>query len=116
MTDAPGDGTVIEAGDSTFRELVLEASGPVLVDFSAAWCAPCRLVEPVVAELAVAYRGRVRVVRVDIDAHPATAAAYGVTSIPTLSVFLSGEVVRTVIGARPKPELVAVVEDVLAAR
>ncbi|HUX71034.1 MAG TPA: thioredoxin [Cellulomonadaceae bacterium] len=116
MTDAHVDGAVIEAGDSTFRELVLEASGPVLVDFSAAWCAPCRLVEPLVAELAVTYRGKVRVVRVDTDAHPATAAAYGVTSIPTLFVFSSGEVVRTAIGARPKPELVALVEDVLAAR
>ncbi len=116
MTEAPGDGTVIEAGDSTFRTLVLDARGPVLVHFSAAWCAPCRLVEPVLAELAVAYHGRVRVVRVDVDAHPTTAAVYGVTSIPTLSVFSSGEVVRTVVGARPKPELVALVEDVLAGR
>ncbi len=116
MTDAPTLGAVIEAGDSTFRDLVLEASGPVLVDFSAAWCAPCRLVEPLLAELAVTYRGRVRVVRVDTDAHPATAAAFGVVSIPTLSVFSSGEVVRTAIGARPKPELVALIEDVLAAR
>ena len=116
MTEAPVGGTVIEASDSTFRELVLEASGPVLVDFSAAWCAPCRLIEPLVDELAMTYRGRVRVVRVDTDAHPTTAAAHGVTSIPTLYVFSSGEVVRTAIGARPKPELVALVEDVLAAR
>jgi len=116
MTDVPADGSVIEAGDATFRALVLEAEGPVLVDFSAEWCAPCRLVEPVVAELAAAYRGRLRVVRVDTDAHPSVAAEYGVVSIPSLYVFSAGELVRTAIGARPKPELVALVEDVLAAR
>lgn len=114
MTDVP-DGVVAEADEATFGTLVLEASGPVLVAFSAEWCVPCRLVDPVVAELAATYRGRLRVVRVDTDAHPGLATTHGVDSIPSLQVFAAGSLVRTVVGAQPKPELVALVEGVLAA-
>lgn len=109
------DGAVAEADEATFGALVLDVSGPVLVVFSAEWCVPCRLLDPVVAELASAYRGRLRVVRVDTDAHPELASAQGVDSIPCVQVFAAGSLVRTVVGAQPKPELVALVEGILAA-
>jgi thioredoxin 1 len=99
--------------DDGFRAAVLEADGPVLVDFTAAWCPPCRVMKPVLAELA-AERPDLRVAQIDVDAHQRTAAAYGVLSMPTFILFRGGEPVLQLVGARPKArlarELAAVLE------
>ena len=87
-------------GDETFDEAVLGAGRPVIVDFTAPWCAPCRAIEPVLEELAV--EADVDLVSVDIDENPATAARFGVLSLPTVILFADGEARQTVFGARPK--------------
>lgn len=85
-----------------FAEEVLAASEPVLVDFWAPWCGPCRMVGPEVEALAEQYAGRIKVVKTNIDEVPEVAARYGVMSIPMLALFNHGEVVRTIVGARPR--------------
>ena len=88
-----------------FAEQVLMSPSPVLVDYSASWCPPCRQMEPVVAELARELSGRVRVVTVDLGAHPGEARTAGVTSVPTFVVYAGGREVSRLTGARPKAEL-----------
>lgn len=92
--------------DSTFDAEVLKATKPVVVDFWAPWCGPCRQVSPILEELAAEHADKIDVVKVNTDENPRTAAAYGVTSIPTLNVYSGGELVKTIVGARPKPVLV----------
>ena len=96
---------VTEVSDDTFADTVLEVPGPVLVDFWAPWCQPCLMVAPVLEELAVSFGDRLRVVSLDIDENPDTTRAYGIESIPTFVVFRDGEVVASLVGARPKPVL-----------
>ena len=91
--------------DADFTEDVLNSDLPVLVDFWADWCGPCKMVAPVVEELAADYDGRLKVMKVDVDASPLTAGTYGIRSIPTLLIFKDGKPVQQVVGAVPKQML-----------
>jgi thioredoxin 1 len=104
---------VAEVTDGTFAAEVLASELPVLVEFTADWCAPCRMLAPVLAELAREQAGRLRVVAVDVDRNPETQAAYNVLSMPTLMVFRAGEPVKSLVGARPKRRLVQELADVV---
>jgi thioredoxin 1 len=96
---------IVNIGDSDFQTAVLDSTEPVLVDFWASWCAPCRAIAPVLEELAGQYKGRVRVAKVNIDDHQATPQKYGIRSIPTLLLFKGGQVVEQIVGAVPKAKL-----------
>ncbi len=95
----------IVVDDGNFDQTVLQAETPVLVDFWAAWCGPCRMVAPVVEELAEEYEGRISFAKLDVDQNPKTASKYGVMSIPTLLIFKKGEPISQIVGFRPKQEL-----------
>lgn len=92
---------------SEFQSKVLDAAEPVLVDFFATWCGPCKMIAPTIDEVAAEVEGRVRVVKVDIDASPDVAGRYGVMSVPTLMVFKNGQPVRQAVGVQPKQNLLA---------
>ena len=88
--------------DSTFAAEVLNSDKPVLVDFWAEWCGPCRLVAPILEEIAAEHGDKIRIVKLNVDENPRAAAQYGITSIPTLNVYSGGKVAKTIIGAKPK--------------
>ncbi|WP_036483703.1 thioredoxin [Myxosarcina sp. GI1] len=99
--------------DSSFTEQVLESEVPVLVDFWAPWCGPCRMVAPVVEEIAEQYEGQVKVVKLNTDENPQVASQYGIRSIPTLMIFKDGQRVDMVVGAVPKTTLANTLEKYL---
>ncbi|MET9617286.1 thioredoxin [Kitasatospora indigofera] len=104
---------VASVTDESFATEVLGAEGPVLVKFTADWCPPCRMIAPVLAEVAVELAGRLKVVQLDVDTNPETQAAYAVLSMPTLMVFRNGEPVMSVVGARARARLLRELADVL---
>lgn len=103
----------IEVDDSSFDQMVLQAKTPVLVDLWAPWCAPCRMVAPVVEELASEYEGRVNFAKLNVDQNPRTASRYGIMSIPTLLIFKDGKPISNIVGFRPKAELKRSLDAVL---
>lgn len=105
---------VLHVGDDDFEREVLQSDVPVLVDFWASWCMPCRMVAPTVEELAKDFQGRAKVAKVDVDAAGQTATKYGVMSIPTLIVFKGGQEVDRAVGVTPKDTLASKLEEQLS--
>ena len=95
---------------ANFEEVVLKSSTPILVDFWAEWCGPCRAVGPILDQIADEHGDKIKIVKLNTDEESAIAIKYGITSIPTLNVFVNGEVVKTIIGAKPKPALLKELE------
>jgi thioredoxin len=103
----------IEITDSNFEQEVIKCDVPVLIDFWAIWCGPCKVIAPVVEEIASEYEGKLKVGKLDVDNNPNTAVKYGIRSIPTLMVFSNGQVSDQMIGALPKAQIVNRLERVV---
>lgn len=104
-------GTIVHVNDDNFEDAVLKASGPVLVDYWAEWCGPCKMIAPVLDEIAKDYAGRLTVAKLNIDDSPNTPGRYGVRGIPTLMLFKNGEVDATKVGAMSKSQLAAFIDS-----
>jgi thioredoxin 2 len=95
----------IDITDNSFNEEVLEASDPVLLDCWAPWCGPCRMVAPVLEQIAKEYSGRVKIAKLNVDENPVTASKYSIQSIPTMLMFINGKLINTIVGALPKNDI-----------
>ena len=105
---------IIELSDSTFESEVVNSDLPVLVDFWAPWCGPCRAIAPIVEEISSSYEGKIKVGRMNVDENQSTTMKFGIRSIPTIIMFKDGEAVDQIIGAVPKGEIERVVDKSLA--
>ena len=103
-------GNTVEVTDATFESAVINSETPVLVDFWAEWCGPCKMIAPVLEEISTEMEGQVVIGKLDVDNNPSTAMSYGVMSIPTLLLFKNGEPVERIVGYNPKPQLVGKLE------
>ena len=108
-------GALPSTTDATFADDVLASTTPVLVDFTADWCPPCKMIAPVLAQIATENADRMRVVALDVDANPQTTQRYNVLGMPTLALFVRGELVTTVVGAHPQAKVMQAIEPYLSA-
>ncbi|MEO6534091.1 MAG: thioredoxin [Pseudolysinimonas sp.] len=106
--------TAKDVTDATFQSEVLDSDKTIMVDFWAEWCGPCRAVSPILDAIAAEHSEKLSIVKLNVDDNPETAMKYGITSIPAMKVYRGGEVVKTVIGAKPKPALEADLAEFLA--
>ncbi len=104
---------ILQISDDSFDEDVLKAEVPVLIDFWAPWCGPCKAIAPIVEELAAEYNGKLKIVKMNVDDNPRTPSQYGVRGIPNLILFKGGEVKEQIVGAVPKAQLVKAIDNVV---
>ncbi len=109
--DKPNSTNTITVNDENFDKEILQSDIPVLVDFWAEWCGPCKIVGPTIEALASDYKGRVKVAKLDVDSNPEAAARFKVRSIPTLIVFKDGKVQESAVGVRPKGQLAELIDQ-----
>jgi len=107
----PVNETIVSVTDANFEDEVLKAAGPVLVDYWADWCAPCKIIAPILDEIATDYAGKVKVAKLNIDQNPATPPKFGIRGIPTLMLFKNGSVEATKVGALSKSQLTAFIDS-----